>query len=82
MRAVGAGCCLETVVVLEAVQCFSSSELRQKRDVGSDVGCSLMGSSSFPSAEVSLGVLDALTQRRGVRDDLCGCVVISVCGSS
>ena len=69
-------------MVAGAVQGFGSSEVRQKRDVGSDVGCSLMGGSSFSSAEVSLGVLAALTQRRGVRDDLCGCVVISVCGSS
>ena len=77
----GPGCCVGTVVVADAVQGSGSSELSQKRDIGSDVGCRSMGGRSFPSAEVSLGVLAAMPQRKGVCDDLCECLLCSVCGA-
>ena len=79
MPADGPGCCVGTVVVSDAVQGSGSSELCNKRDIGSDVGCLSVGCRSFPSAEVSLGVLAAKSQRKGVCDDLCECELCSVC---
>ena len=61
MPADGPGCCVGTVVVSDAVQGSGSSELCNKRDIGSDVGCLSVGCRSFPSAEVSLGVKINLT---------------------